>query len=115
MLYYLGLYLLACKGYSPVIAATASLALNLTIVPISGVTGILITRFGHYRIFITAGWILQTTSLGLLCLLGVDTRPVAWIWIFLIAGASQGVLLISHGISVQAASDAKDAAYASNM
>jgi hypothetical protein len=115
MLYYLGLFLLACKGYSPVVAATASLALNLTIVPISGVTGILITRLGHYRHFITAGWLLQTLSLGLLILLHVDTPPTAWVWIFLIAGASQGVLLITHGIAVQAASDDRDAGHASNM
>jgi hypothetical protein len=115
MLYYLGLFLLACKRYSPVLAATASLALNLTIVPISGVTGILITRFGNYRRFITAGWILQTLSLGLLVLLKVDTPPTTWVWIFLVAGSSQGILLITHGIAVQAASDDRDAAHASNM
>lgn len=113
--YFVCLYLLAVKVYSPLIAATASLALNLTVIPISGVTGTLITKLGHYRLFITAGWILQTLSLGILILLDVNTSPAAWVWIFLITGASQGVLLIAHNVAIQAASDNRDAAHAGSM
>lgn len=113
--YFVCLYLLAVKVYSPLIAATASLALNLTVIPISGVTGTLVTKLGHYRLFITVGWILQTTSLGLLILLDVNTSPAAWVWIFLVTGTSQGVLLIAHSVAIQAASDNRDAAHASSM
>ena len=113
--YFVALYLLACKTYTPLTAAVASLALNLTVIPVSGITGILITKLGHYRLFITGGWVLQTLSLGLLMLLDVDTPPKAWVWIFLLTGLSQGVLMIAHSVAVQAASKNRDAAHASGM
>jgi len=115
MTYYLVVYLMACKLYSPLLAGTGLLPFAMTVVPVSGITGPLISRLGSYRWAIWLGWSFSVLGPGLLIILQVDTPPAAWVVIFMCAGAGQGLLLIGHSVAIQAACRAKDAAYAVSM
>lgn len=115
MTYYLVVYLMACKLYSPILAGTGLLPFAVTVVPVSGITGPLITRRGHYRWSIWLGWSVSALGLGLLIILDVSTHPAAWVVIFMCAGAGQGLLLIGHSVAIQASCRAKDAAHAVSM
>lgn len=114
-LYYCVIYLLACKLYKPIVAGSAILPLGLAIVPVSGVTGVLITRIGQYKWSIWIGWTISAIGCGLLVVLDVTTSPAAWVFIFICAGAGQGLLLIGHSVAVQASCKPQDAAHASGM
>ena len=113
--YYLVLYLMACKLYSPIMAGVLLLPFGLAVIPVSGVTGTLIARFGHYKWAIWLGWALSIIGLGLSILLDVHTSTVAIVFIFMCAGAGQGLLLIAHSVAVQAACKPEDAGHASSM
>lgn len=109
MTYYLVVYLMACKLYTPITAGVGLLPFGLAVVPVSGITGPLITRFKTYRWAIWVGWILTLTGSGLLILVGVKTSPAAWIFIFICAGAGHGFLLLSQSVAVQSTCQGKDA------
>jgi hypothetical protein len=115
MTYYLVIYLMACKLYSPILAGTGLLPFAVTVVPVSALTGLTITRLGHYRWAIWSGWLVSVLGLGLLILLDVSTNPAAWVVIFMCAGAGQGLLLIGHSVAIQASCRAADAAHAVGM
>lgn len=115
MTYYLHVYLMACKLYTPIIAGTAFLAFAVTVLPISGITGPLITHLGRYARVIQFGWLLSVLGSGLLIMIDVDTHPAAWVVIFMCAGAGQGVLLIGHSVAIQASCREDDAAHAISM
>ncbi|KXT05885.1 hypothetical protein AC578_401 [Pseudocercospora eumusae] len=114
-IYFLCLYLITVKLYTPLEAGTYLLAFSAVCVPTSGIIGPLIARVGSYRWAIWIGWIMTTLSLGLLTLLNVHTPPKVWVVLFIAAGLGQGILFIAHSVASQAACDQKDAAHASAM
>jgi hypothetical protein len=115
MTYYLVVYLMACKLYSPILAGTGLLPFAVTVVPVSALTGKMITKSEHYRWTIWLGWSLSVLGLGLLTILDVSSPPAAFVIIFMCAGAGQGLLFIGHAVAIQASSGSRDAAHASSM
>lgn len=115
MTYYLMVYLMACKLYSPVMAGTGLLPFVVTVVPVSALTGPAITKLGRYRWAIWLGWSVSVLGLGLLIVLGVGTHPAIWIFIFICAGAPQGLLLNGHATAISASCGSEDAAHAASM
>ncbi|KAK5011077.1 hypothetical protein LTR28_005890 [Elasticomyces elasticus] len=113
--YYLVIYFVAVKQFSPVIAGVALLPLGLSNVPVSGIVGGLISKLGKYQWAIWSGWCIATLGVGVLTILGTDTTTVAFVFMLLCAGVGQGLLLISLNASTQAVSPNKDVAYASCM
>lgn len=113
--YFLCLWFMSVKLYSPLMAGIYLTAFTAVCVPVSGIIGPIITRVGSYRWAIWIGWIMNTLALGLLILLDVDTPTFAWVLLFITAGLGQGVLFIAHSIASQAACDQKDAAHAMAM
>lgn len=87
----------------------------MTVVPISAITGIVITRSERYRWAIWLGWTISVLGLGLLIIPDVSTSPGAWIVIFMVAGAGQGLLLNGHAAAITASCASEHAAYAINM
>lgn len=85
---------------------------TFTVAPMSVLTGILITKTGTYRWMIWVGWALSTFGMGLTILLDVDTSVPAWIFINIVPGIGFGVLFPSIQFQVQAATKAKDMAFA---
>lgn len=71
--YFLVLYLMTVKMYSPLQSATYLLAFTVCTVPVSGIIGPIITRTGRFRWAIWSGWAITTLALGVLTLLDVNT------------------------------------------
>ncbi|KAI4724778.1 putative efflux pump antibiotic resistance protein [Aureobasidium sp. EXF-10728] len=114
-LYYLVLWLLAVKEMSEIMAGVCTLPLGLTVVPISGITGGIITRIGTYQWAIWSGWVLATLGIGVLIQLHPAISTVAYVFMFICAGIGLGLLMNSLSAAVQAISPTKDIAYASSM
>jgi MFS family permease len=114
-IYFLCLWLMSVKLYSPLSAGTYLLAFAAVCIPVSGIVGPIIARVGAYRWAIWIGWVMNTAALGLLNFLDVDTPTFAWILLFVTAGLGQGMLFIAHSIAAQAACQQKDAAHAMAM
>jgi hypothetical protein len=114
-IYFLCLYLMGVKGFSPLETGIRLLAYCGIAVPVSALIGWLIARVGSYRWAIWIGWTITTVSLGLQTLLDTDTSTTVWVLIFLLAGVGQATLFLVHAVACQAACDQKDVAYASAM
>ncbi|KAL1310675.1 hypothetical protein AAFC00_000937 [Neodothiora populina] len=113
--YYLVLYLIAIKSLSNVLAGVGALPFGLTVVPVSGITGTIISKTGKYQWAIWAGWAIGTLGVGLLVYMHQHPSTVAWVFIFVVTGIGQGLQLIAHSAASQAIAETKDIAYASSM
>jgi hypothetical protein len=106
---------MACRLYKPVQTGTAMLPLCLTLVPVSGVVGVLITTLGSYRWAVWSGWTLITIGPFLLTTLDLDTPRAIQAIFFVCVGAGHGMLLMGHSMAVQASVKENDAAHAAGM
>ncbi|KAK5119073.1 hypothetical protein LTR62_000284 [Meristemomyces frigidus] len=114
-LYFLLLLLETVKLFSPLKSAAIFLAFTGAVVPVSGVTGALITKMGGYKWAIVSGWLINTFGLGALMVLGPQSFMPGLIFLFILAGIGQGMLFMAHQVATQASAPAKDVAYASAM
>lgn len=114
-MYYLVLWLLAIKELSEVMAGVCIFPLGLTVVPVSGITGGIITRVGRYQWAVWSGWVIATIGVGVLILLDSATPTVAYVFMFICAGVGLGLLFNSLSAATQAISPTKDVAYAASM
>lgn len=109
------MYLLTCKLYTPMLAGVAMLPFCLTVVPISGIAGGLISRLGSYRWTLWLGWPLITVGLATSSLLQTETPTGVWVLILICAGAGQGLSLMGNATLVQASASKDDAPHAVGM
>jgi hypothetical protein len=109
------MYLMACRLYKPVHTGTAMLPLCLTLVPVSGVVGVLITTLGSYRWAVWSGWTLITVGTFLLTTLDLDTPKAIEATYFVCVGVGHGMVLMGHSMAVQASVKEDDAAHAASM
>lgn len=114
-MYYLAFWLIVAKQMSNVLAGVGLLPFGLTVVPVSGITGIIISKTGRFQWAIWTGWILATLGTGLLVWLHQHASTPAWVFIFLVTGMGQGFLMISLSAATQAIAETKDVAYAGSM
>lgn len=103
------------KGLSNIMAGVAELPYGVTMVPVSGAVGSLISKTGKYQWFIFSGWIITTLGMGLLVFLDLGTSTVAYVFIFIVVGIGQGLLMVSLSAACQAIANNEDVAYASSM
>ncbi|KAI9820041.1 MAG: hypothetical protein M1827_006612 [Pycnora praestabilis] len=113
--YYIPFYLETVKSLSPTIAGVSLMALQLTFLPASVITAVMMTKKGSYRWAVWSGSGLIVFSTGLLIVLDVNTSTVSWVFIFIVTGVSQGLLLSSLNFAIQAISTIQDVAYAAAM
>lgn len=98
---------------TPVMTGVAFLPLNLALLPTSIATGVVISRTGRFQIIVWFGWAVITLANGVLILLGPTTKTVAWVFMFIVAGFGQGIIVTGLVIAVQASVESKYAAEAS--
>lgn len=115
VLYYLPLYFLAVKEYTPIMSGVALFPESFTVAPSAAVTGILITKTGRYRPAIWFGWAISVLGSGILCYLKEDTSVPAWVFILLVSGIGLGILFPSIGFAIQASAKPKNLAIAVAM
>lgn len=115
MLYYQPLYFEAVKGYKPIISGVALFPATFTVAPLSVITGLIISKSGHYRWSIWLGWTVSTLGLGLLCLWKPDSSIPTWLLTELVSGIGLGILFPSLLYQVQAAANQKDVSFAAAL
>ncbi|KAL3443748.1 MFS general substrate transporter [Aspergillus insuetus] len=100
--YYFAIYLNAVKRLTPILTGTALLAATVSLIPASIVSGILVTKCGHLRLFIVTGWALTILATGLMSLCSRETPTAEWIWFLIITGGGHGILVVGHIYAAQA-------------
>ncbi|PMD30686.1 MFS multidrug transporter [Hyaloscypha variabilis F] len=115
IVYYLPLYFMGVKGYTPIIAGLGSLPQTLTVVPCAIIVGLVASRTARYRWSLYSGFVLTVLGIGLLYLLDVKTKVVEWVFLLLISGIGMGLLFPGMNLSIQASVSQVDAADAAGL
>lgn len=115
LLFYLPLYYEAVKGQTPIMAGISLFPQTFTTAPVAIGTGIAISKTGRYRWAIWTGWAILTLGCGVMYLLDVHTSTPAWIFINLVSGIGGGILFPATAFPIQAATAAKNQAFAVSM
>ena len=114
-LYYLPFFLTAILRKSPLESGISLFPATCFILPGSAIVSLLITRIGHFREFMWAGWIVSTVGLGLFLRLMAHTRTWYWALIFALFGLGMGMVLSSVNFATQANAKLRDAGRAAAM
>ncbi|KAI9893422.1 MAG: hypothetical protein M1814_006719 [Vezdaea aestivalis] len=112
LLYFLPLYFLAVKDFTPILSGVALFPQTFTVAPAAVVVGFVVTATGRYRWSVWAGWFFSTLGIGLEIYLKRDTSTVSWIFLNLISGIGLGFLFPGLAFAVQASVDNDDVAFA---
>jgi hypothetical protein len=92
-LYYIPLYFMSVKSYTPIQTGLATLPIMVTLVPASIATGAIVIHTANYRWLIRVGWVLVTTASGLSLVFDGDTLIALWAIILIILGLGYGAVL----------------------
>ncbi|KAI3528445.1 major facilitator superfamily transporter [Colletotrichum abscissum] len=114
-LYYVPLYFMDVKGFTPVQTGVALFPVMFTLVPASIITGRLVTVFNNYQWPIWAGWTLATVASGLMMLWDVETPTKAWAPTLVLLGLGHGSILNAQNMASHALCDKGDEAIAAAM
>lgn len=100
--YFLPLYFQGVKGFSAVMSGVGLMAIAATLVPMTIITGLLLTKLGSFRWALWIGWTITTLSTGLLILWDQNTATSRWVPIALVLGIGHGMILTAVIFCVQA-------------
>ncbi|KAI0443194.1 MFS general substrate transporter [Xylaria telfairii] len=114
-LYYLPFYMISVKGLSTTLTGVYIMATTLLVVPISLISGRLMTRFGSFLWAVRLGFACLILSNGVLLLINQHRSLVAHLFLILSISVGHGLLVISLNIATQAIASIRDVAYAVSM
>lgn len=114
-LYYLPFYMISVKGLSTTLTGVYIMATTLLVVPISLISGRLMTRFGSFRWSVQLGFAFLIVSNGVLLLTNQYRSLVAHLFIILTISFGHGFTVLSLSIATQAISSTRNVAYAVSM
>jgi EmrB/QacA subfamily drug resistance transporter len=114
-LYYMPFYLTSVLSKSPIHSGLDLFPATCLLLPGSAVVSLLITRLGHFRVFVWLGWIISTAGAGLLILLNARTKTWYWALVFAVFGLGMGMILSSVNFATQANAKVRDAGRAAAM
>jgi MFS family permease len=112
ILYYMSLFFLGVKNYSPFETGLWSLPATLTVAPMAIIVGLVVRNTGHYRWFLICGWAVTVITFGLLRLVDENVSNAPLIIISVIGGIGFGALVPGMGVGIQATVDPRDAGHA---
>lgn len=115
ILYYMSLYFLGVKNYSPFTTGLWSLPATLTVAPMAIIVGQIVFTTGHYRYFLLGGWVMTVISFGILQLVDEDMPDAALIVVAIVGGISFGMLVPGMGVGIQSTVEQEDAGYAISL
>ncbi|KAI0021923.1 major facilitator superfamily transporter [Xylariomycetidae sp. FL0641] len=101
-LYYIPLYFLAVRGFTPLHTGLALFPALFTLVPASVAVGALVTRCNRYRWAIWLGWALSAVGSGLLLLFHLHTPRWQWAVSLVVVGLGHGAVLNAQNFATQA-------------
>jgi EmrB/QacA subfamily drug resistance transporter len=111
---FLGQYLQISRGYSPTAAGLLTVPMVGGLLLSSTISGILITRTGRWKRFLTAGSVLVVLGFGLLSLLDHETNMVALGVFLFVLGVGIGMTMQNLVLAVQNTVAATDLGAASS-
>jgi hypothetical protein len=114
-LYYLPFFLTAIMRKSPLESGIDLFPATCFLLPGSAIVSLLITRIGHFRAFMWAGWTVSTAGLGLWLRLTTHTSTWYWALVFAVFGLGMGMVLSSVNFATQANAKMRDAGRAAAM
>lgn len=114
-LYYLPLYYEAVKDLNPIMAGVAIFPQTFTVAPASVLVGIVVSLTGKFREALWIGWALATAGMGLMSILDVHTKTVAWVFLNIVGGIGTGMLFPAMGYAVQASASDENMGHAMGM
>ncbi|KAI1077012.1 major facilitator superfamily domain-containing protein [Whalleya microplaca] len=109
------LYYMAVRDRTALMAAVSCLWFIISMLMTSITTGILVTKLGHYRNFVYAGWFFVTLGYGLNFYIDRYTSEVALAFTYMVTGFGMGIVSTVQNIMTQAATQNKDSAAAAMM
>ncbi len=112
---FLGQYFQIARGFSPTAAGLLMLPMIAGSMLSSTGTGLLITKFGRWKIFLVLGSIVMTAGFGLLSTIDSDTNMVAVGAYLLLLGTGMGALTQNLVLAVQNSSRADDIGASSSI
>ncbi|KAI5467784.1 major facilitator superfamily domain-containing protein [Mariannaea sp. PMI_226] len=115
VLYYMSIFYLGVKDFSPMMTGVWALPATLTVAPLAAIAGLVVFRTGDYRFFLHVGWVIMTVSLGVMVLIDEHMSRVGLVLITMILGIGIGVLIPSMTFGVQATTSNEDAGHAVAM
>ncbi|KAJ7075851.1 Mfs1.2 [Mycena belliarum] len=95
LVYYLPVYLQACKGLSPTRSGVVLFGVAFSTPPIAVLSGILITLTKRYRPQLWLGWVISIVGLVLMGTTRIDTPLRTFIGFEILAGAGFGIIFSS--------------------
>jgi MFS family permease len=114
-LFYLPFYMISVKGLSTTLTGVYIMATTLLVVPISIISGRLMTRFGSFLWCIRLGFACLVVSNGVLLLVNQHRSLVAHLFLILSISVGHGLIVLSLSIATQAIASTGDLAYAVSM
>ena len=105
---YLPVFLQVVKGATPTASGLQMVPMMAGMLLSSIVSGQLITRTGHYRLYPILGTAVMTVALGMLASITLDTSINALLWMMLVLGLGMGLVMQVLVIAVQNAVDYRD-------
>jgi hypothetical protein len=88
------------------------LPIMFSFIPVSIMSGLLVTRYGRFRWALWSGWAIVTLASGLMLLWDVKTSTATWFMVEVILGVGQGLILNVLNFAAQASAHVDDAAFA---
>ncbi|TDZ29238.1 Efflux pump FUS6 [Colletotrichum spinosum] len=114
-LYYVPLYFMDVKGFTPIQTGVALFPVMFTLVPASIITGRLVTVSNNYQWSIWVGWTLATVASGLMLLWDADTPSKVWAPTLVLLGLGHGSILNAQNMASHALCAEGDEAIAAAM
>ncbi|KAI0426004.1 MFS general substrate transporter [Xylaria sp. FL1042] len=114
-LFYVPLYLICVKGLSATLTGVYLMATLLLVLPISLISGALITRFGSFLWSIQLGFACLVVSNGVFLLISRHRSLVAHLFLILTLSVGDGLVILSVNIAAQAIASRRNVAYAASM
>jgi cyanate permease len=114
-LYYLPFYIFSIKGLNTTLTGIYIMTTTLLTVPVSLVTGFLMTRLGSFRWALQLGFACLVVSNGVLLLANQHRSVVAHLFLILAVLFGHGLLVLSLSIATQAIAETRNTAHAVSM
>ncbi|GKT61082.1 major facilitator superfamily transporter [Colletotrichum tofieldiae] len=114
-LYYVPLYFMDVRSFTPVQTGIALFPVMFTLVPASIITGRLVTKTNNYRYPIWVGWTLASIASGLMLLWDADTPANVWAPTLVLLGLGHGAILNAQNMASHAICNEGDEGIAAAM
>ncbi|KAH6900773.1 major facilitator superfamily domain-containing protein [Thelonectria olida] len=111
-LYYMSVFYLGVKDYSPLKTGVWALPATLTVAPIAAFAGWLVAMIGTYHWYIYSGWALMILAFGLLKAVDENMSTGIVLFFTFVLGVGMGLLIPAMTFGVQATTSNEDSGHA---